>query len=71
MYNHSYTQENELYDIYKSSPSHFRDATGLKQQGCFTFYSAAAAGAFRGDAAGKPNTHGKARWLLYARLIGQ
>lgn len=61
MYNHSYTQENELYDIYKSSPSHFRDATGLKQQGCFTFYSAAAAGAFRGDAADKSSTRYKVR----------
>ena len=25
--------------MYKNSPSHFRDATGLKQQGCFTFYA--------------------------------
>lgn len=70
MYSHSYAQGNELYDIYKSSPSHFRDATGLKQQGCFTFYSAAAAGAFRGDAAGKPSTYCKARWPLYSRPTG-
>ena len=60
-----------VYDVYKNSPSLFRDVTGLKRQRCFTSYPAAAAGAFRDDAAGKPNTHGKARWLLYARPIGQ
>lgn len=27
------------YAMYKNSPSHFRDATGLKQQGRFTFYA--------------------------------
>lgn len=59
------------HTIYTKVARHLRDATGLKQQGCFTSYSAAAAEAFRGDAAGKSNTHGKARWLLYARRIGQ